>query len=170
MPIYNTWAFHQRLQLYLFGESQSNVFLPRADCFLFLPFLLLDNNVETRMLKRLELHHKALSMLSSVNLKLSQFSNYTNFQITEESSIEMCYCKLSLQMIHFSKSSPFACQISAGTCFSIQWCLHLEVAQDLLVFQSSEDFQSSFSSRWGSADLRRSSRSSFLRNRTFLPH
>ena len=48
--------------------------------------------------------------------------------------------------------------------------LHLEVAQDLSFFQSPEDFQSSFSSRWEWVDLRRSSRSSFLRKRTFLPN
>ena len=56
--MYNTWAIDQKLQLYLFGESQSNICLPRADRFLFLAFLLLDNNVETRMLKRLELHQQ----------------------------------------------------------------------------------------------------------------
>ena len=48
--------------------------------------------------------------------------------------------------------------------------LHLEVAQDLSFFQSPEDFQSLFSSRWEWVNLRRSSRSSFLRKRTFLPN
>ena len=91
IPMCSTTTGHF-LQLYLFGESQSNILLPRADCLLFLAFLLLENNVETRMSR--SFINKTLWMwMSSVTLKLCYFSI---FQITEEYSIEMCYCKLSL--------------------------------------------------------------------------